>query len=127
MPLVRIDLDESVPHDQRSAVTSGLHRAVVDALDEVPDEDDFQIVTVHAPGELIFHPTYAGPDPPVRRERVIYVQILIDGDHGREVKRRLYSNIARELAAVGIKQDEVFVALYTNGPDDWWAGSALDS
>ena len=127
MPLIRIDLDETVSLEERSAILGGVHAAVVDALEEVPDDDDFQIMTVHAPGELSFHPTYSGPDPAVQRDRIIFVQILIDQDKSREIKRRLYANIARELTAVGIKRDEIFVALSFNGPNDWWAGSTIDT
>jgi hypothetical protein len=127
MPLIRIDLDETVSLDDRSAILRGVHAAVVDALEEVPDDDDFQIMTVHAPGQLSFHPTYSGPEAAVQRDRIIFVQILIDQDKSREIKRRLYSNIARELTSVGIKRDEIFVALSFNGPNDWWAGSPIDT
>jgi hypothetical protein len=126
MPLVRVDVEQSVPYDVREGILRGLHLAIVDALEEVPEEDDFQIMTVHPPGELVFHATYAGPGRPVQRDSVIYVQIIIDGEHAGEVKRALYSNIARELEAVGIKRDDIFVALLTNGPNDWWAGSSED-
>lgn len=126
IPLVRIDLDETVSDGDRIAIAHGLHAAVVDALDEVPDEDNFQIMTVHAPGELVFHPTYAGPGRPVNRQKVIYVQILIDREHSGAIKQRLYAGIARELSKVGVTRDELFVALHFNGPDDWWAGSELE-
>jgi tautomerase-like protein len=126
MPLIRIDLDDSISLEVREAIGEGLHAALVDALDEVPDEDDFQIMTVHPPGELRFHRSYAGRGAAVQRDRVIYIEILIDGFHDRDVKRKLYANIAQELGAAGIKPDEVFVALSSNGPDDWWAGSTPD-
>jgi hypothetical protein len=126
MPLVRIDLDESVSPDDRSAISRGVHAAVVASLAEVPDDDDFQIMTVHAPGQLSFHPTYSGPDPAVQRDRIIFIQILIDQDKSRDIKRGLFTNIARELTAAGIKRDEIFVALSFNGPNDWWAGSDLN-
>jgi len=126
MPLVRIDLEDSIPLEMRRAISRGVHSAVVDALAEVPEEDDFQIMSVHAPGELTFDPSYAGPAPPVRREAVIYIEILIDGPHDREIKRALYENVARELDTVGIRRDDIFMALSTNGPDDWWAGSSTD-
>jgi len=127
MPLIRIDLDDAVSMEDRSAILRGVHAAVVDALEEVPDEDDFQIMTAHAPGQLSFHPTYSGPDPAVQRDRIIFIQILIDQDKSRDVKRRLYANIARDLTSVGIKRDEIFVALSFNGPNDWWAGSTIDT
>lgn len=124
MPLIRIDLEDSIPVEVRRGISRGLHLAVVDALNEVPQEDDFQIVTVHSPGELVFHPTYAGLGNPVKRDGVIYVQILIDGEHDEAVKRKLYRNIGRELGAVGVRRDNIFVALTINGPNDWWAGSS---
>jgi hypothetical protein len=126
MPLIRIDLEDSISLEVCEAISEGLHMAVVGALDEVPDEDDFQIMTVHAPGELKFHRSYAGRGAVVQRDRVIYIEILIDGLHDGDVKRKLYANIAQELGAAGIKPDEIFVALSFNGPDDWWAGSTPD-
>jgi hypothetical protein len=126
MPLIRIDLEESVAPDVREGISKGLHRAMVDAMEEVPEEDNFQVMTVHGPGELAYHASYAGPGPDVEREGIVYVQMLIDGPHDTSVKRALYDNIARELQAVGVKRDDIFVALTTNGPDDWWAGSSAE-
>ena len=83
MPLVRIDLRKGRPEgfgQQVGAVVYGAMRATLN----VPDADNFQVITEHDPGGLIYDPGYLGI---ARTDGVIFIQITLN--HGRtlEVKK----------------------------------------
>ncbi|MFE3204723.1 tautomerase family protein [Embleya sp. NPDC059237] len=118
MPLVRIDLASTRPPAMRRAIADGVHRALVDAIG-IPAEDRFQIVTPHAPDELIFHPDYLD----VAREDIVYVQITLVTGRRRELKLDLYRRIAANLTEVGVRAGDVFVTLTENALDSWSAGN----
>ncbi|QKW07099.1 tautomerase family protein [Streptomyces sp. NA04227] len=120
MPLVRIDLSATRPPDVRRAIADGVHQALVDAIG-IPAGDRFQIVTPHAPEELIFDPEYLD----VARQDVVCVQITLVAGRPTELKLDLYRRIAAHLASAGVRPEDVFVTLTENALDDWSAGNGL--
>ena len=59
MPLVRIAMRQGKSAAYRRAVADEVHQAIVEVAN-VPAQDRFQIVTEHAPDDLIYDPTYLG-------------------------------------------------------------------
>lgn len=59
MPLVRIDLIERRSAMQVAAIGNAIQRALVDCLD-VPERDQFQVISEHSPGRLIYNSGYLG-------------------------------------------------------------------
>ena len=53
MPLVRIAMRKGKPAPYRRAITDGVHAALVEVAN-VPPQDRFQILTEHAPEDLIY-------------------------------------------------------------------------
>jgi 4-oxalocrotonate tautomerase len=117
VPLVRIDLDAATPQSTRDAIADGVHRAIVDAIG-VPSGDRFQIITPHAPGELVFDPDYLG----VERRDVVYIQITLRAGRPQEKKNALYKQIVANVEAAGVRAQDVFVTLYENSSGDWSMG-----
>ncbi|MET8545197.1 tautomerase family protein [Kitasatospora sp. NPDC004799] len=118
MPLVRIDLSASRPPAVRRAIADGVHRALVDAVG-IPAGDRFQIVTPHAPDEMLFDPAYLD----VARRDVVCVQITLVAGRPRELKLDLYRRIAANLADAGVRPEDVFVTLVENTLDNWSVGN----
>lgn len=118
MPLVRIDLSETRPPAERHAIADGVHQALVDAIG-IPPGDRFQIVTKHAPDELIFDGSYLG----IERQDVVYVQITLVEGRSRQLKLDLYQRIAANLERAGVRREDTVIVLTENNPENWSVGN----
>jgi hypothetical protein len=118
MPHARIDLHKV--HEPRLAEYS---KAILDAMVRgfgMPEEDLFQIFRVHEPGELFYSPTF----PSQQRDDIIFVELVAQVGYTDEQKQAAMGAIADELAALGVKRDNVVcvtlevqgAAWYTAGP-----------
>jgi len=117
MPLVRIDLDESRSTEQREAISSGIHEAMISAFG-IPAGDRFQIITPHPTAELVFDPTFLD----VERTSAIFIQIILVQRQTKEAKLAFYADVSARLAAAGVRKEDLFIALVENQPEDWTAG-----
>jgi 4-oxalocrotonate tautomerase len=94
MPLVQIALRAGTTPEYRAALADAVHRAMVEAI-AIPADDCFQIITEHAPANLLYDPHYLGVH---RSDRVVFIHITLS--HGRkpQQKRKLYKRITELLA-----------------------------
>jgi phenylpyruvate tautomerase PptA (4-oxalocrotonate tautomerase family) len=118
MPLIRIDVNDHYEPAARRAIADAIHRSVVDVLG-IPENDRFQIISPHQPGDVIALDAGLGFD---RSTGVVIVQIFTQRGRSVETKSRLFAEIARALVSLGIRGEDVFVGLNENGPDDWSFG-----
>ncbi len=122
MPLVRVSLISGKSPEYRRAVADSIHRALVDAI-KIPEKDRFQIVSEHAPGDLIYDPSYL--DVP-RSDDVMLVQITLSAGRSVEVKRALYARMVELLAASpGIRKQDLFVSLVEVANENWSFGNGV--
>lgn len=122
MPLVRIDLRKGRPEGFGQKVGAVVYE-VMRATLNVPDADNFQIITEHDPGGLIYDPGYLGV---ARTDGVIYVQITLN--HGRtlEVKKAFFQALADGLhGRLGVRREDVFVSLVEVAKENWSFGNGL--
>jgi hypothetical protein len=117
VPLIQVDLERKLYDEKSEAISREIHQAQIDALGTAPD-DLFQVFRPHEPGELKFDPTYGGVD----RRSLLVIQIIAVHKHSVAVKKGLYKAILDRLAAIGIRPDDVQIALVENGFEDWFAG-----
>jgi hypothetical protein len=115
MPLVRVDMHDHLA-DLRPQMSEAIHTALVDGW-EMPADDLFHIFRLHAPGDLFFSRTFPDAD----RSDIVFVQILAYNGYSPEVKQRGANLIVERLAALGIKRDDILIALTENGDGDWLA------
>ena len=121
MPLIRVDLPRSLFDESGPAMSTAIHRAQINALD-IPPDDKFQVFHPHEEGEMIFDPTYGGVD----RRRLIVIQIVMVRRYTVEIKRRLYRAIVEGLTEVGIRAEDLQIAVVENYYEDWFAGTLPD-
>ena len=122
MPLVRIDTLAEYTTDEKAALGDGVHQALVEAIG-IPPLDRFQVIASHAPGDLVFDPTYLGIP---RTTRVVFVQITMSSGRALEKKRALYKAIARNLAArPGVRPEDVLVNLVEVAKENWSFGNGI--
>ncbi len=89
MPLVRIAFRTGKSAQYRQAVADEVHRALVEVA-SVPELDRFQVLTEHAPADLIYDPTYLGVN---RTDDIVMIQITLN-QRTQAVKVGLYKAIA---------------------------------
>ncbi len=122
MPLVRISLARGKPDVYRAALGEGVHRAMVETIG-VPADDRFQVITEHAPGDLVYDPAYLGV---TRSPDVVFVQITLNAGRTVEKKKALYARIAELLAASpGVRKEDVLVCLVEVAKENWSFGNGV--
>ena len=123
MPLVRISLLRGQPAQLRQRIGDAVHRAMVDAIG-VPPLDRFQVLTEHEPGDLIYDSNYLGI---ARTDGVVVIQLTISTGRSLEKKRALYKAIAGNLAALGVRREDVWVNLVEVAKENWSFGNGVAS
>jgi phenylpyruvate tautomerase PptA (4-oxalocrotonate tautomerase family) len=123
MPLVRITLAQGRDAAGRRALADGVHRALV-ATANVPEDDRFQVIDEVPAENLLFSPGYLGID---RRAPVVFVQVFLNQGRSVAVKQALYARIADELAAAGLRKEDVLVNLVEVPRENWSFGNGAMS
>lgn len=115
MPLIRVDIHDHLAH-LRPQLSEAIHTALVEGLG-IPADDLFQIFQVHAPGDLFYSRTFPDAD----RTDIVFVQILAFHGYTPAHKQRGAALVVDRLVEVGIKRDDILIALTENGDGDWLA------
>ena len=122
MPLVRVSLRQGKSAEYRRAVADSIHRALVETIN-VPEKDRFQIITEHAPEDLIYDPSYLDI---ARSDDVLLVQITISAGRSLELKKALYARMVGLLAeSPGIRKQDLFVSLIEVAKENWSFGNGV--
>jgi hypothetical protein len=120
VPLIQIDM-QSARAAQRSQISDAVHSALVEAW-QMPADDLFQIFNLHDADDLIYSPTY----PNANRSDIVFVRILAFNGYTPDEKQRGARLVVDRLCAVGLKRDEILIAITENGDGDWFAPSEND-
>ena len=119
MPLVKFHLADTVSDVTRDAVCAAVQLALMETLD-APAEDLFQIVTRHRVDELKASAAWPGT---VKREQILYIEILMVRMYDAATKGRMFKAIADRVTACGIARQDIFVAVTENALEEWSAGT----
>lgn len=117
MPLVQVDMHRHLA-DRRPALSAAIHRGLVRSLG-MPEDDLFQIFRLHDPGDLVYSRTF----PDAERTDIIFVQVLLTRMYDADQKQVMGAAVVTELAAEGIRPDDVLIACTENEGADWFAPS----
>lgn len=115
MPLVSVDMHRHLA-DRREEISAAIHAGLVEGWDFPPD-DLFQIFRLHDQGDLFYSRTFPDAD----RSDIVFVQVLAYTGYSPEVKRRGARLVVDRLAELGLRRDDILVALTENGDGDWYA------
>lgn len=120
MPLVRIDLAAGKSADYRRTIGEVIYDAMISTIN-VPADDRFQIITEHAPENLVIDPNYLG----IRRSaECVILQITLNKGRTLDQKRAFYKAIADGLnARIGLRREDVFISLVEANKEDWSFGN----
>jgi hypothetical protein len=117
MPLVQIDLPHALFVEKGREIGVELQAAFADTT-SVPLNDRFQIFRPRNAGEIVFDPTYGDVD----RRNLMIIQVLMVHQYPVDQKRDLYRAMVNRLAKLGIRKEDIFIALHENSFEDWYAG-----
>jgi hypothetical protein len=119
MPYIQIDLDRGLYDSRRTEISNAIHSAQVELVElGIPESDKFQVFRPHEEGETVFSPTYNDVD----RRSLMIIQITLVRRHPVSQKRDLYANIVKKLGEIGIRGEDVLIAITENGFEDWKLG-----
>ena len=120
MPLVRIDLPESVARERRTAIADIVYQTLVDILD-VPENDRFQIVTARGADTLLIDRTYLGID---RSDEALIIDITLNAGRSVDLKKRFYASLAERLGEMAkVRPEDVVVTLTEVAKENWSFGN----
>ena len=117
MPLVRIDLSQTLYERLHEEIGVAVHQAQIDSI-RIPVDDKFQVFTPHAESELKFDPHYNGVD----RQSLVVIQITLVQLYSVVTKRALYAAIVNALTPLGIRAEDILISLVENTYEDWYGG-----
>jgi 4-oxalocrotonate tautomerase len=122
MPLVRIALRKGTTPEFRRALSSSIHRAMVETI-KIPEQDKFQVITEHDADQLIYDPSYLGIS---RTDGAIVIQITLSAGRTLEVRKALFARIAQLLReSPGVRPEDVFVNLVEVAKENWSFGNGV--
>ncbi|WP_186024742.1 tautomerase family protein [Burkholderia gladioli] len=121
MPLVRIDPSKSASPEVVAAVSETVYEAMVN-IANVPEHDKFQIISRHAPDELVYPAEgYLGVD---YTPGIVFIQVTWNAGRTVEVKKAFYRAIADGIhAKVGVRKEDVWISLVDVAREDWSFGN----
>ena len=120
MPLVRIDLPNSIEPERRGLIGDVVYQAMADILN-VPDGDKFQIITAHDADSLRIDPAYLGID---RSANAFIIDITLNAGRTVELKRQFYATVAERLTAeADVRPEDVLIVLTEVAKENWSFGN----
>jgi len=122
MPLVRVDIQQNPNPEFAKRVGEQIYAALRSCID-VPEHDNFQILTEHDTQHLIYDPQYLGIQ---RSDGVVFIQITISEGRSVEKKQLLFKTIADNLhAELAVRLEDVFINLIEVKKENWSFGNGI--
>ena len=122
MPLIRIDVIEGRSQDDLAAISTAVHRGLTECFN-VPKRDQFQVITEHRPGWLLYNPAYLGIE---RTDGIVVVQVFLSSGRAPEMKQSFYSRVAQLMAETAhTRPQDVMITLVENERADWSFGNGV--
>jgi len=119
MPLVRIDLPQSIDAETVHRIGETINKAMIEVIN-VPDGDKFQIITRHPPEGRNLTSEYLG----IRySNNLVLIQITLNQGRTVEMKKTFYRRVADDIAKLGLRKQDVFINLVEVPKENWSFGN----
>ena len=121
MPLVRIDLDKSVPAERGRLIGDVVYEAMI-SVANVPPDDRFQIITRHDAGDIVYPEAgYLGVS---YTRGLAIIQITWNQGRSIETKQAFYKQVADGVAQkTGMRREDVWISLVEVAKENWSFGN----
>ncbi len=116
MPLVRINLAQTVSPEVVQAISDVGYDAIINGV-KVLEHDKFQIITRHAPDELIYPAEgYLGVN---YTPGIVFIQVTWNIGRTTEMKKAFYRAVADGIhARTGVRKEDVWINLVEVNRED---------
>jgi len=122
MPLVRIDIRRHLDPTHLQTLGGVVYAALKQTIN-VPDHDNFQVLTEHDGDRLVYDPQYLGIQ---RTDGQVFIQITLSEGRTVEQKKALYLAIAEGLnREAGVRMEDVFINLVEVRKENWSFGNGI--
>jgi len=122
MPLIRIDVIEGHSDTELAALSAAVHRGLVECFG-VPERDQFQVITEHRPGRLVYNSSYLDIE---RTNGIVVVQVFFATGRTDEQKKAFYEFVTKQIAEHGTtRPEDVMITLVENSRADWSFGNGV--
>ena len=122
MPLVRIEYRKGIHNDLGNKIGAIVYRSMVETIN-VPESDNFQIITEHEVNGLIYDREYLGIH---RSDEIIIIQITLNEGRTIEMKKEFYKIVAERLhKELGLSKEDVFINLVEVKKENWSFGNGV--
>ena len=120
MPLVRIDMLKKTDPTFAQRVGKTVYESMRTAIN-VPEHDNFQILTEHDERHFIHDPNYLGIE---YSSDLVIIQITLNEGRTQDQKKLLFESIAERLHEhLGLRIADVFVNLVEVRKENWSFGN----
>lgn len=119
MPLVRIDLAQSIDAGTARNIGEAINKAMIEVIN-VPSGDKFQIITWHSAEGRNVTPEYLGIQ---YSDGVVLIQITLNHGRSVELKKAFYRRVADDLARLGVRRQDVVINLVEVPKENWSFGN----
>jgi phenylpyruvate tautomerase PptA (4-oxalocrotonate tautomerase family) len=118
MPLVTVEISESVPVETRRRYADAIHEGLVEGLG-MDAADRFQVIHPLPDGHIIADPSYLGGE----RRDVVYIRVQMVRMYDKAAKTQMFAAVAARMEAEGVRPDDVFIVITENTLEDWYPGA----
>jgi phenylpyruvate tautomerase PptA (4-oxalocrotonate tautomerase family) len=119
MPLVRIDLPQSIENHAARDIGEAIYKAMQEIMN-VPAGDKFQIITRSSSDGRNVTPEYLGIH---YSEGLVLIQITLNQGRSVDLKKAFYKRVADDLARLGVRREDVFISLVEVAKENWSFGN----
>ncbi|MDQ3201936.1 MAG: tautomerase family protein [Pseudomonadota bacterium] len=122
MPLVRVSIKQQDDPTYAKRIGQLIYAAMHSAIN-VPERDNFQILTEHDEQHFIYDPQYLGIN---RTDNLVIIQITLSEGRTVDQKKLLYKIIAETLnAQLAVRLEDVFINLVEVKKENWSFGNGI--
>ena len=122
MPLVRIDMLKKTDPTFAQRVGKIVYESMSTAIN-VPEHDNFQILTEHDERHFIHDPNYLGIE---YTSDLVIIQITLNEGRTQDQKKLLFKSISEGLhEGLGLRMADVFVNLVEVRKENWSFGNGI--
>jgi 4-oxalocrotonate tautomerase len=121
MPLVRIDLCSDASSEFVRIVSDVIYNAMIEVAN-VPQHDKFQVITRHAPEEIVYPADgYLGVK---YSPNIVFIQITWNAGRTTDIKKAFYRKVADDIhIKAGARKEDVWINLVEVNREDWSFGN----
>ncbi|WP_282296515.1 tautomerase family protein [Stenotrophomonas sp. PS02289] len=122
MPVVRIDLIKRDDPTLGRRIGEVVYAAMRETIN-VPDRDNFQLITEHDAAHFVFDNSYLSIE---RSDEMVFIHLTISEGRSVELKKALFQAIAEGVhEKTGLRKEDVFIYLVEVKKENWSFGNGV--